>query len=45
MLLKIVIVIFLNFYSQDIKTKALLIFIGIAVYAILAFINNPYKEK
>lgn len=41
---KICIIIILNYHSQDIKIKGLLIFIIIEFYAILAFKNIPYRK-
>ncbi|EAR87179.2 transmembrane protein, putative (macronuclear) [Tetrahymena thermophila SB210] len=41
---KLAIILVLNFYSQSIITKGILVFIIIAAYGILSLIIHPYKE-
>lgn len=40
---KIIIVLILNFYSQNIKTKAILIFSELYFYYVLSANKQPYK--
>ena len=41
---KLLIILALNFYSQDIKTKAMLVFMVITSYSIFSVVKHPYKE-
>ncbi|EWS73141.1 transmembrane protein, putative (macronuclear) [Tetrahymena thermophila SB210] len=41
---KLSIILSLNFYSQDIKTKGILVFITITFYSISLMVFNPYKS-
>lgn len=38
------IILVLNYYSQDIKVKGILIFAIIVMYALTAFASKPYKK-
>ncbi|EWS75587.1 transmembrane protein, putative (macronuclear) [Tetrahymena thermophila SB210] len=45
MAVKLVIILALNFYSQSIVTKGVLVFIVITAYGILSLIIHPYQES
>jgi len=45
MYMKILIVIILNLYSQEVKVKGILVFLILTVYAILASMYSPYKQE
>ncbi|EAS05865.2 transmembrane protein, putative (macronuclear) [Tetrahymena thermophila SB210] len=45
MIEKLAIILSLNFYSQSVVTKAVLVFIVISAYGILSLIIHPYQES